>query len=155
MNKKSKAARFKPLQKIAEHHEQQAAVIMSSSRKVLNDTEQRLVDLINFREDYTQQIFTSGKRGISGARLQGLYQFVNQLDLAIEQQKQMIVRAQMECEQHTKKWQLKHKKTTILINTVSRFENNERLIGQKQEQKLLDEHNQQRVQFKRNQDKIT
>ena len=155
MSKKSKAERFKPLQRIAEHHEQQAAVVMGSSRKALNDIEQRLQDLVNFRQDYSQQISLSGKNGISGARLQALYQFVSQLDLAIEQQKQMVVRAQMDCEHHTQRWQQKHKKTTILSNTVSRFEYNERLIGQKLEQKLLDEHNQQRVQFMRKQNKIT
>lgn len=155
MSKKTKSERIKPLQRIAEHHEQQTAIILGSSRKALGECEQRLGDLIKFRGDYTQQILEAGKNGINGSRLQALYQFVNQLDMAIEQQKHNILLAQHDCDQHTLKWQQQHQETTILSKTVSRFEDRERLVGQKLEQKMLDEHNQQRVQFNKDQHKIT
>lgn len=155
MSKKTKSERIKPLQRIAKHHEQQAAIILGTSQKALNECEQRLADLIGFRADYSQQILEAGKNGINGSRLQALYQFVNQLDLAIEQQKQNILLAQHDCDQYTLNWRQQHQQTTILSKTINRFESRERLVGQKREQKTLDEHNQQRTMFTRNLDKIT
>jgi len=137
MTKRSK--RFMPIQRIARHGEDQAAQQLGKSRKALTEQEMRLQELVAYREEYAQQFHLTGQGGLDGRQLQSYQSFLSQLDIAIEQQKQQIIQAQQNCEDHRHDWQKKHTHSEVLDSAVKRIKVQEQRTERRQEQRNSDE----------------
>lgn len=137
MTKRSR--RFQPIQRLAKHGEDQAAQQLGQSKKVLSDQEQRLQELTLYRDEYAQQFHQSGQGGLDGRQLQSYQSFLNQLDVAIEQQKLQILQAQKNCDEHRLDWRQKHTHSEVLDSAVKRIKVQEQRIEQRQEQRNNDE----------------
>lgn len=138
MNKRSR--RFQPIQRLARHGEDQAIQQLGLAQTALSDQEQRLLDLISYRDEYAQQFHQSGKSGLDGRQLQSYQSFLNQLSLAIEQQKLKISQAQQHCDERRHDWQQRHQHSEALDSAVKRIRTQEQRIERRQEQRNSDEH---------------
>ena len=139
---KRKSERFKVLQKLAGKYEELAAQSLGQSVSNVDAQKARLAELKLFREEYTQQFYASGAEGISGAAIQSYQNFIAQLDVAIEQQKQTLFAA--EADQSTKKeiWQDKHQTTRIYDKTIEKYSTKELKERERLEQKEQDDRTQ-------------
>ena len=67
---KKKSERWQSLRKIADQYEQTAALSLGQSQGNLTQQQQRLEELLHFRQEYSQQFMQSGAQGMDGATLQ-------------------------------------------------------------------------------------
>ncbi len=138
---KLKSERFKVLQKLAGRYEDLAAQDLGISVGNLDAQRSRLVELQKFREEYTQQFYQSGSSGINSTAMQSFQQFISQIDVAIEQQKQTVTHAEHDHRNKKHSWQGKHKETRIYDKTVERFIESEQSAKAQREQIEMDDRN--------------
>ena len=137
MNKRSR--RFQLIQRIARHSEDQAAQQLGKAQQHLNAQEQRLQELIAYRDEYAQQFHANGQSGLDGRQLQAYQSFLSQLNQAIEQQKQQILTAQQKCDERRHDWRKQHTHSEVLNSAVKRIKGQEQRKQQRQEQRSNDE----------------
>lgn len=137
MNKRSR--RFEPLQRIAKHGEDHAAQQLGKAQTMLSEQEQRLKDLISYRDEYSQQFHRDGQAGLDGRQLQSYQSFLNQLNQAIEQQKLQINEVQQQCDERRHDWRQRHQHSEVLDSAVKRFQSQEQHDERRQEQRNSDE----------------
>ena len=128
-----------PLKDLARRNEEYAARQLGLSRQTLLECQSRLDQLSSFRMEYIQQMQQAGNAGINGQQLQTFQQFISQLDFAINQQKQRIAVAEMNCHNQTRQWQEKHQKTEALNKAIDRMQFQERRNQLRKEQREQDE----------------
>ena len=138
MNKRSR--RFQPIQRLAKHGEDHAAQQLGQAQTTLNDQEQRLQDLISYRDEYAQQFHRDGQTGLDGRQLQAYQSFLHQLNNAIEQQKLQIVEAQQQCNERRDDWRQRRQHSEVLDSAVKRIKTQEQDVERRQEQRNSDEH---------------
>jgi len=136
----TKSERLKPVQRISESREQDAARALGDSNQSVQAQEQRLVELEQYRSEYHQYVHERGAAGLTAGKLQELQRFLNNLNQAIEQQKQVVEMARQERERMKASWQQAHGKHHALNKVVERYREDERLSANKREQKEIDEH---------------
>jgi len=136
---KRKSERFKVLQKLAGKYEELAAQSLGKSVGNLDAQKARLLELEKFREEYTLQFQAAGAEGISGAAIQSYQNFINQLGVAIEQQRQTVFSAEIDQSQKKGVWQDKHRTTRIYDKTIEKFATKEQKDDDRREQKEQDE----------------
>jgi flagellar FliJ protein len=139
MMARRKSDRFEILQKLAGKYEDIAAEALGKSASNVDAQKARLAELKKFREEYTQQFYASGAAGISGAAIQSYQNFIQQLDVAIEQQTQTVSAAEIDKSNKKDAWQDKHKTTRIYEKTREQFSAKERKEDDRREQKEQDE----------------
>ena len=137
MNKRSR--RFIPIQRLARHSEDQAAQQLGKAQQHLSNQEQRLQELIAYRDEYAQQFHVNGQTGFDGRQLQAYQSFLRQLNLAIEQQQQQILNAEEQCSARQHDWRKQHTHTEVLNSAVKRIKGQEQRKEQRQEQRSNDE----------------
>jgi flagellar FliJ protein len=134
-----KSDRFALLQKLASKYEDIAAKALGKSACNVDAQKARLAELKQFRAEYTQQFYASGAEGISGAAIQSYQNFIQQLDLAIEQQTQTVSAAEIDKSHKKDLWQDKHQTTRIYEKTREQFSAKEKKEEDRREQKEQDE----------------
>lgn len=135
-----KSERLKPVQRLCESREQSAAKALGKSNQAVQAQEQRLSELEQYRSEYYQYVQKQGAAGVTAGKLQDLQRFLNNLNLAIEQQKHVVEMARQEQEHMKTSWQQAHGKHQALNNVVDRYRDDERSESGKREQKEIDEH---------------
>ena len=142
----TRSDRLKPIVKIAESHEKEAARLLGAQQRLLDQHETRLGELLSYRKEYRDQFQQAGKEGIKASRMRDYQSFLYRLDIAITQQRQMIEQAILGYEQQKQNWQSKRSRTQALDKTVDRFKKQEQREADRKEQKVMDEHAQRRFQ---------
>jgi len=145
---KPKSERFKVLQKLAGRHEDLAAQKLGLSVGNLEAQRSRLIELQKFREEYTQQFYQSGSSGINSIAMQSFQQFIAQIDVAIQQQKQTVGLAEQDHSHKKHTWVGKHKETRIYDKTIERFVETEQNEIEKREQVEIDDRNNAHLKVK-------
>ncbi|MDH5436797.1 MAG: flagellar export protein FliJ [Gammaproteobacteria bacterium] len=135
----TRSDRMKPIVKIAESHEKEAARLLGAQQRLLDQYETRLGELLTYRKEYREQFQQSGKEGIKASKMHDYQSFLQRLEIAIGQQRQVIEQTIAGYEQHKKNWQNKRGRTQALDKTVERFKKQERYEEDRKEQKELDE----------------
>ena len=92
--------------KVVQNHQQdkanKAAQVAVNSRNQLDVQNERLTQLASYREEYWQKYAASG--GMNTARLQDFRSFITRLDGAIEQQRNVVAQAEVECRNKQDEW---------------------------------------------------
>ena len=101
--------------------------------------ESKLGDLERFRGEYQQQWIERGTKGVSGQWLMGYQGFLNQLETAVDQQRQSLLWHQNNFEKARDSWQQAYARVEGLRKLVQRYIDEARALEDKREQKLLDE----------------
>jgi len=136
---RKKSERWQSLRKIADQFEQHAARSLGESQGNLSQQQQRLEELLRFRQEYNQRFQQSGAQGMDGASLQSFQHFLLQLDQAIAQQRQTVAAAERDCDHKRHAWQDKHKTTRIYDKTIERFVTQEQRKETRKEQRETDD----------------
>ena len=136
---RKKSERWQTLRKIADQFEQRAAQSLGQSQGNLSQQQQRLEELLRFREEYQQQFQQAGAQGMDGTSLHSFQQFLIQLDQAIAQQRQTVTAAEQDRDHKRHSWQDTHKTTRIYDKTIDRFVAQEQRQQNRKEQRETDD----------------
>jgi len=121
--------------------ERESARVLGELQKRVQAAEQRYQELIRYREDYTQQFANGGS--LTVARLQDYRIFLSRLNQAVEQQQQLVERAQQDCAKQRQRWMEIHTRVQALGKVVTRYRDEERSDNDRREQKDSDAQSQQ------------
>mgnify|MGYP002712502084 FL=1 len=86
----TKSERMKPVVRVAESREQAAAREFGASKRALQEHEQRLAELLTYREEYHRHLQQTGRAGVSAGQVMSLKRFLAQLNKASEQQRRIV-----------------------------------------------------------------
>lgn len=131
--------RMKPILDVAQRREQQAAHVLGRVQRDLTEQRNKLYTLNEYREEYKQRFHSQATQGISATQLHSFQQFIQQLDLAINEQLKKIFRLEEACNSSRKNWQHERQHTQVLDSVMTRFENLEKVQQGRREQRMLDE----------------
>ncbi|HHI94984.1 MAG TPA: flagellar export protein FliJ [Gammaproteobacteria bacterium] len=134
-----RSQRLAPVVKVAENREQQAARSLGDSQSALNQAQQRLDELKNYREEYIQRFHANGAVGMSAVQMGDYRLFLSNLSRAIEQQTALVQQAAAVVEEQRQKWFTRRGKVKMLGNVVSRFQADEQRVVDRKEQLEQDE----------------
>jgi flagellar protein FliJ len=136
----TRSERLKPIQRLNESRENDAARALGHSVQTLQQQTQRLSELQQYRDEYDRKIQELGQNGVIASRLQQMQSFLNNLNLAIAQQQAVVEQAQRQQEQQRHSWQRAHNKSQVMDNVAERYRRDEQYQANKRDQKENDEH---------------
>ena len=96
--------RLQPVVKVTDRREKDAAAALGKVQQELENNRQRLVELKSYRLEYASHLSQSQPGQFSGSKLKDYQSFLNNLDRAIEQQKQVIVKFKQDYERQKRQW---------------------------------------------------
>lgn len=149
---KLKSQRMKPVNQLAEKKEQQSAIVYSQCLTKVQALENQLQKLYSYRAGYNQQMIDMSRRGVGSHRLQDTLMFMNNLNQSIEGILLQIQQQKKVCEGKKQLWMEMHNKTRIYNKVTEKYIVEEKIIQNKNEQKLVDEFNQSLFHRKLNSD---
>ena len=135
----SRSSRLAPVVDMAEKAEKTAVQRLGYFQGQVRLAESKLGDLERFRGEYQQQWIERGTQGVSGQWLMGYQGFLNQLETAVDQQRQSLLWHQNNFEKARDSWQQAYARVEGLRKLVQRYIDEARALEDKREQKLLDE----------------
>lgn len=137
-----RSKRIKPLVQLARQAEQDKAVQLANLNQTLRLEEKRLHDLINYHDEYRQQVHLMSQQGVSSENWQHMYAFINGLQQLIEQQQQTIQGKKDLLAYKKQDWHQAYYRTQALLKTQDNYKKQEIKKEEKQEQSETDERNQ-------------
>lgn len=136
----TRSKRMQTVNKVAHKKEQDAARMLGQSRKNLQQQNMRLTELMQYREDYTRKFTSSGNDGMDTRKLNEYRSFLHRLNQAILQQRDVIARAERECQLRERAWLGTRTRSQALTKVIARYQLEERVASDRKDQKVLDEH---------------
>ncbi|TDQ40065.1 flagellar export protein FliJ [Thiopseudomonas denitrificans] len=134
-----KAGRLAPVVEMAGQAERDAAAKLAKLQVQLQQAEQQLAGLEQYRNDYQQQWITRGQTGVSGEWLMNYQRFLSQLETAIEQQRSSVQWHARNVEKAREQWRQAYARLEGLKKLVQRYHDQARQMADRQEQKAMDE----------------
>lgn len=135
----TRSKRIKPVVDVAERREQEQARHLGAAQTELQQHRHKLEQLIQYRDEYARQFENTGNNGLSVARLQDYRVFLNRLNQAIEQQKDVIRQAEQACEQQRQRWLDSRTRAQALDKVADRYQREEAQSRERQAQIETDE----------------
>jgi flagellar FliJ protein len=140
----TRSERLRPVQRITESREKDAARVLGECQQQLQQMQQQLSELERYREEYRGHYQQHGSAGFSAQKLQQLQYFLANLDQAITQQQQAIRKAEAHCEEKKRLWFQARGRTQALDKVSEHYQQDERQQQNRREQKENDEFAQRR-----------
>lgn len=134
-----RSQRFKPIHNLAQQSEDVAAQTLGKIQRELSQHHEKLSELMKYHQDYQARFNEQAAKGMSVVQVQSYQKFISQLEVAIQQQKEYIVRASEACNSSRAEWNTERQKTQVLEKVMSRYEKQERQSVNRQEQRRNDE----------------
>ncbi|HEC12663.1 MAG TPA: flagellar export protein FliJ [Acidiferrobacteraceae bacterium] len=142
MAKRSK--RLSPVARFAGTREQQAAVHMAESQRKLDAHNARLLELVQYRDEYAKAFQQAGSNGLEAIPMRDFQVFLEKLGNVISSQRSLVSQAQEEHAKTKTQWLKLRGKAQALDKVVSRYQLEERRQDASREQNEADEHAQTR-----------
>ncbi len=140
----SPSKRFKPVLRVAESNERDAAHQLGDSRRHMQRQQARLDELRQYHDEYLERLRIASRNGINAAQLREYQAFLAKLDLAIKEQEAVVLASDKNQLEKKAVWQQKHMRSKVLDNVMQRYQAEEQRAREKREQKEADERNQRR-----------
>lgn len=140
----TKSQRFKPIQKISEKKERDAAATFGRHLKDREVAEKRLLELEQYLAEYQERFTQATRAGIAAARVQEYQAFIHKLEQAVNEQRRVIDGIQHQCDDSRAEWHGKLTKARAVDNAVDRMRADERENQARKEQSASDERSQRR-----------
>jgi len=137
-----RSKRMQPIVELADNREREAARQVGAARHELGEREQRLQELIDYRDEYAQRFDQAGAVGLDTATLLSYRQFLSQLHEAIEYQRKVVADGERLVEQRIEEWKQVRTRLEALGKVVERLHREEADAVERQEQKETDEFGQ-------------
>jgi len=135
----TKSERLKPVVRVAESKERDAAKALGDCQRALSEREASLSELLSYRDEYRRRFQQAGCEGLNGSSLQDYQSFLNRLDGAILQQREITEAARRAYEQQKRVWHEKWNRTKVLDKVVDRYRKQEAHLETRREQSEHDE----------------
>jgi flagellar FliJ protein len=143
-----KSKRLEPVAKLAETRQKEAARLLGECRGLLLKHEERLIELIGYRKQYTENFYEVGHAGTSAQKISDYKAFLARLNDGIEQQKQRIKLVRQELEQKKRDWIAVRGKAQAVSKVVDNHVHREKYHEARKEQNEMDEQAQQLIRAK-------
>lgn len=133
---------LKQLQMVAEleiKKEQKLAQDYQLAAKNLQDNNQKLAGLEQYRLDYLKLIQQKGQLGVDAQELHQHLSFVGKLDRACQQQVQFVSQAVLVADQRKRQWLEQQKRRKAIEMLINNKVKEAVLLESRQEQQLFDE----------------
>lgn len=142
-----KSERLKPVKKLAEDREKNAAQNMAESAQTLQAGLYQLEKLARYREEYIAQFKAKGEQGVPAARLIEYQAFVQKIDQAIEHQRQRVETARLDMGQKQQTYQSTYNRKKAVEKVIDQSRAQEHKSGEKREQNEFDDRAQRGGMF--------
>lgn len=134
-----KAQRLAPVVNMAEQTEREVVGKLGKLQQQLQQAEQQLEGLEQYRNDYQQQWISRGQTGVTGEWLMNYQRFLSQLEAAIAQQRNSVQWHKGNVDKARSEWQKAYARLEGLKKLVQRYHDQARKAADRQEQKDMDE----------------
>ena len=136
--------RFKPVLRVAESRERNAAHQFGNSQRNMQEQEAKLEELRRYHQEYLDRFNVAARSGMTAAQLREYQAFIAKLELAICEQETVVQASDTDCSTKQAEWQQKHVRSKVLDKVVQRCEAEERRTQESREQMETDDRNQRR-----------
>jgi flagellar protein FliJ len=131
--------RLKPVRRVAETRERDAARVLGEAQRQLQDQQAKLEQLLAFQQEYQGRFDTACRGGISAGQLQEYLSFLGRLQQAVAQQEQAVEKSRQASMERRRHWQAKHTRTQAIGKVMARLQEGEQQDQERREQKDTDE----------------
>lgn len=135
----TKSKRMKPLAKVVESRERTAARVLGEQRRMLNEAETRLTELLGYRDEYAKKFEFSGGASIDARRMQDFRVFISRLNEAIIHQQLRVEHNRKEYEARRHQWYATRTKTRAVDKIIDRYRGDEARVAERREQAESDD----------------
>jgi flagellar FliJ protein len=130
------------LVKLAQTDERQAADKLASSRRDLDESERRLAEMKQHRQEYLEAFKAQGAQSMGAAQMCDYRRFLSNLDIAIAQMEQQLRLKDRLNEQRKTEWFSNHSRTNALDDIRSKYSHTEQRYEEGKLQTEMDERSQ-------------
>ncbi len=139
MTTMARSKRFKPIVKLAQNSERDAAKALGEALKRLNDNVHQLHQLHLYQEEYHQRLHSDGSQGMSAQQMNEYRGFLAKITAAIESQEKAIETAKLELEEKKQFWFAKRGRSKALDKVLDRYVEEESRQQERRLQKEIDD----------------
>ena len=127
------------VQRLAERHEKEAGVRLSSAQGALASAESQLKQIVDYRQDY-HRLATGDSGNVTDThQLQAARHFLSELDKIAGKQRSTIQQAELALEQQRMSWVDAKRRLTAIDKLRKQRKKEQRVIDEKREQRALDD----------------
>ncbi len=135
----TKSKRMKPLAKVVESRERTAARVLGEQRRLLNEAEAKLAELLGYRDEYANKLEFSGKSTIDARQMYDFRVFLSRLNEAIIHQQHRVDHSRREYEAKRHQWYATRTKVRAVDKIITRYLGDESRASERREQVESDE----------------
>lgn len=136
---KKRSERMKVVFDLAERQEQKAIDALSASRRFLDDQIAQLKNLEDYHHQYVETMRASMQQTMEVRSLQSYQNIIQQVDKAIEHQKQAVDVANQQFEHARQEWVALREKRKGVEDLIARYQIEEQMALEKKEAKRLED----------------
>lgn len=137
----TKSQRLKPVIRISESKERDAAVLLAQSLDALRAQERRLDELRAYLDEYRRLFDREGVRGLGVRRLHSYHGFIVRLTQTVDYQRRRVEEARQEYENQKRAWQSARMRCQVLDKVAAKHQQTERRDRDQREQREADDRN--------------
>ncbi|HLA74666.1 MAG TPA: flagellar export protein FliJ [Gammaproteobacteria bacterium] len=123
----TKSERLTPVTKLVESKERDAARLLAEAQRLIDEREERLVELLGYLSEYQQRLQAVGSAGVEAGQMQDYHLFIGKLDEAIMLQKKLVVAAKNAFEERKRAWLVTRTACKAVGKVVERYYKEETL----------------------------
>lgn len=135
----SRSKRLEIVERLAVQREEQAAQALAQVRSHLEVEENRLTELVDYRQEYRSYLEQQGSQGISMQQWHRTQSFIDQLSNLAERQQATIDSWRQREQQILEKWRELYQRRKNVARFIEKISMEEAIAADKKEQKLIDE----------------
>lgn len=127
------------VQRLAERHEKEAGVRLSSAQGALASAESQLKQIVDYRQDY-HRLATGDSGNVTDThQLQAARHFLSELDKIAGKQRSTIQQAELTLEQQRMSWVDAKRRLTAIDKLRKQRKKEQQVADEKREQRALDD----------------
>ncbi|CNJ58802.1 flagellar export protein FliJ [Yersinia aldovae] len=124
---------------LAQKGVEQASTRLGQVRLSYQNAEQQLTMLLTYQDEYRMRLNDTLSNGMASSSWQNYQQFIQTLELAIDQHRTQLAQWNDKVEQAVKHWQEKQQRLNAFETLQERADTSQRLLENRLDQKLMDE----------------
>lgn len=142
--------RLKPIKKLADNKEKEAAQSLGRSVEAKKIQLSKLQQLLDYRAEYLANMNDQTVQGISGAKLHQYHHFLAKLDQAIQQQKLVVNQSESTLSESQTLWKSDSSRANAIGKAINNMKEKEVKASDKRESAQADEMSTQAFLRKKN-----
>jgi flagellar protein FliJ len=140
----TRSTRLAPVQDVVENAERRLAQSLAAHERRVAESENKLQELTRYRGEYEQQFTKRAGSGIGVTELRDYQAFLARLTEAMRQQQSVVHRMRSDCDAERLRWQDAAKRAKAVDHVVTQWQNEERRIAERRDQRDTDERAQRK-----------